>query len=132
MDDKKAGCIGCATIFGIVLVIVLVNNWSGDKPAVQPAPAPVSLHEQHEQRLADLKAERQSAADFLAIGIGYEAKIRRDLEIIHDPTLRRADPFPDPNEEQRLLSELEAAVKDNAEKTERLRVLDAEIAKEER
>ena len=134
--ERKHGFAGCLTILAVMVVIGLLSR-SPDKPKSNPVPAPtpapavVDPHEQREKHLADLKLERQSAADFLAIGLGYEARIRRDLDIVRDPTLRSADPFPDPNEEQHLMADLEAAIKDNAEKKAQLDALDAEIAKEE-
>ena len=135
--ERKHGCAGCLTVLAVVVVIGLLSR-SPDKsksnpaPAPSPAPTAVGPHEQHEKRLAELKLERrQSLADFLAIGLGYEARIRRDLAIVRDLTLRSADPFPDPNQEQRLLADLNAAIKDNAEKKAQLDALDAEIAKEE-
>ena len=134
--ERKHGCAGCLAILVAAAVIGLLIR-SSDKsknnpvPAPTPAPAAVDPHEQHEKRLAELKLERQSLADFLAIELGHEARIRRDLAIVRDPTLRSADPFPDPNQEQHLLTDLDAAVKDNTEKKAHLDVIDAEIVKEE-
>src|ERR1022692_3764483 len=130
--ERKHGCAGYLTILAAMAVVGLLIR-SPDKPKSNSAPTPAgatALVNPHKQ-LADLKIERQSAADFLAIGHGYEARIRRDLAIVRDPTLRSADPFPDPDEEQHLMADLDAAIKDNAEKKAQLDALDAEIAKEE-
>jgi hypothetical protein len=134
--ERKHGCAGCLTILAVVVAIALLtrstdNSKNNPVPAPTPAPAPLDPHEQHEKRLAELKAERQSKADLLMISLGAEAKIRRDIMIVRDPDLRRLDPFPDPNEEQRLLADLDIMVKENAKSKAELDALDVEIAKEE-
>jgi hypothetical protein len=134
--ERKHGCAGCLTILAVVAVIGLLSR-SSDKPKSNPAQtpatfsAPTDSSEQHETHLDELKAERQSKYQFWMISLGAEARIRRDLMIVRDPELRKLDPFPNPNQEQELLTELDKMVKDNAESKAEIDALDAEIAKEE-
>jgi hypothetical protein len=131
MEQKRAGCF--TILVGAVLLGAVLDRCSSKHSSEPPptASTPAAPAQTPGERLTELKAERQTKADFLMISLGAEAKIRRDLAIVRDPELRKLDPFPDPNEEQQLLDSLDKIVKDNAKSKTELDTLDAEIAKEQ-
>jgi hypothetical protein len=114
-------------LLGLVVMILLAGASGDTGTSVTPTSAPTasSAETPHEQRLADLKKKRESLYSRAAL----EREVAR--MIARDAIKLSMDPLPDPDERRFLMEKMDEEEKRVAELVEQVKLIDAEIAREE-
>ncbi|MBV8846399.1 MAG: hypothetical protein JO307_26635 [Bryobacterales bacterium] len=112
---------------GLVIMLLLAGGSDDTGTSVRPASSPTapSLESPHEKRLADLRKKRED------LGLRV-AMAREDARLVVGEVRKLSlEPFPDPDERRFLMVKMDEEEKRIAELEPELKLIDAEIQKEE-
>jgi hypothetical protein len=128
MSDAKSGC-GCLNIIGGLFVLALVVG--AFRTCHAPTTGTSTAVEQqlkltpHEQRIIDLKQQREG----LAISLAIQREMAKKL--IRDAMKMSTDPLPDPDDRQYLMDSMDKVQRRADELAKEIKAMDIQIAREQ-